>query len=511
MNRDPVLSRWFRPFIQVGGFVRKELADILRQPRLLVVLVAGPFFILLLFATGYDEESVVLRTVFVAPEGSVYETAIDRYAEELSAYIETVEVTSDVLEGSDQLDDGRADLVVVFPPDPVETVLGGEQAVISVLHEKIDPLQQTAVEISAQVAVLELNATVLQEIFTSGRDRVAPMGDEIDLASRLVAQLSDAVDDADPDAVAEASADLRGALTGIGTVMDLTEAAIDELDGELADEERDAIDELQSAAGEAEQALDEVDAAGGPNELRAAVATVSETVEELAPRAEGVLAIDPRIAIRPFAVQAENLLRVNVNVDDFFAPSAIGLLLQHLAITFAALALVRDESLGLFESFRVGPIASRHVLLGKYLAYLVVGGVVAAALIASVVSALDIPMRGSLVSLGVAVALLLTASIGLGLVLSVIAQTSTQAIQFAMLALLAGLFFGGFLVSAEAFSYPIRLVCWTLPVTYAIRWFQDVMLRGTTASNADIMGLVGTTIAYGGAAWFLLARKFQVR
>ena len=39
-----------RPFAQLLAFVRKEAVTLLRQPRLLAVLVIGPFGILLLFA-----------------------------------------------------------------------------------------------------------------------------------------------------------------------------------------------------------------------------------------------------------------------------------------------------------------------------------------------------------------------------------------------------------------------------------------------------------------------------
>ena len=51
----------------------------------------------------------------------------------------------------------------------------------------------------------------------------------------------------------------------------------------------------------------------------------------------------------------------------------MALLLQHLALTFAALSLVRDRELGLFELLRVGPLSSFEILVGKTIAYLLVG------------------------------------------------------------------------------------------------------------------------------------------
>ena len=80
---DPVVSTKLRrahgPWrwaIRSQTFVRKELAEILRQPRLLVLLVVGPFVLLLLFGTGYSQNTVRLRTLFVGQEGSIYEETL---------------------------------------------------------------------------------------------------------------------------------------------------------------------------------------------------------------------------------------------------------------------------------------------------------------------------------------------------------------------------------------------------------------------------------------------------
>ena len=508
---DQLLAHRLRPFIQVAGFVRKELMDILRQPRLLVVLVGGPFLILTLFAAGYDQESVVLRTVFVGPEGSVYEEAIDRYEDELSFYIENVGFTPDVLEARSLLSSGDADLAVIFPPDPIDTILGGEQAVITILHDKIDPLQQTAVEVSAQVAILELNANVLEQIVAAGRGEATSVQDEIGLVSGLVDNLRVAAEGADPDEIAAAGEEIRRSVRGATSLLDLTEEAIGGLDGDIDDGAAADLQVLRDALDDLDDSLGDVASATSEAALSRSIDQGERRAGEIGPLAEDVLSIDPRVAIRPFAADSENLLRISVGVVDFFVPSSLGLLLQHLAITFAAMALVRDSAVGLFESFRVGPVSARHVLVGKYAAYLLIGGAVAAVLLGAVILGVGVPMRGNYLWLAAGVGLLLAASIGLGLVLSAISQSSTQAVQYAMLSLLGGMFFGGFLITLDAFRMPFRLVSYLLPVTYAIRWFQNVMLRGLAPETGDVVGLAVATVVYGAAAGWLFSRRLRVR
>ena len=511
MSTAELRTHALRPAVQAGGMARKELADMLRQPRLLLILIVGPFLILLLFAAGYDQQSVVLRTVFVAPEGSVYEEAVDSYAEEISQYVETVGFTDDEAAARAMVEDDEADLMVVFPPDPVDTVLGGEQAEIRIVHDKIDPLQRTAVRVSAQVAVNELNLGVLQRLVEETQDALTPVVDSLGAIDDIVGELTTDAVAADPERLAELTGELRNALEAIESTTNVsyqvTSALADDVDPDLQQQ----LAEFRSALDDTRSSISDLEMAADGDDVGDAIATVAEQTDRVMAMSGDVLTLDPAVAVRPFTTTTENLLPNNVASDDFFAPSALSLLLAHLGVTFAALAIVRDDQRGLLEVYRVAPLGGRHVLVGKYVAYLLIGAAVACMLIAAVVLALDVPLRGSIGMLAAVVALLLLASIGLGFVLSALAGTDTQAVQYAMLVLLAGLFFGGFFLSLDLFSYPVKLLSWMLPVTYAISALQDIMLRGTDPATVDLLGLGALSVVYGAVAAALFSRRLRVR
>jgi len=46
------MRNFFRGIIRASSFFRKEIFEILRQPRLVATLVMGPFLILLIFDIG---------------------------------------------------------------------------------------------------------------------------------------------------------------------------------------------------------------------------------------------------------------------------------------------------------------------------------------------------------------------------------------------------------------------------------------------------------------------------
>ncbi len=116
--------------IQALAFVRKELGEILRQPRLLLLLVFGPFVLLLLFGAGYQNATIGLRTEFVGPPGSLYEQAVNDYTDQVGDYIDPMGFTNDIDAATERLDDEQLDVVVVFPTDALDQILSGESATI---------------------------------------------------------------------------------------------------------------------------------------------------------------------------------------------------------------------------------------------------------------------------------------------------------------------------------------------------------------------------------------------
>ena len=169
------MDGFWRHVVQVLGFLRKELMDVLRQPRLVLTLVFGPFLILLLFGIGYNNQPPALRTVFVAPPGTMYQQVVEQYSGELSDWIKPVGFVPDEAMARAELERHQIDVIVVFPPDPMASVLQGKQAQIRVVHDQLDPIQQTAIGFATKLAVDEVNSAILAQIVGAGQDTIQPL------------------------------------------------------------------------------------------------------------------------------------------------------------------------------------------------------------------------------------------------------------------------------------------------------------------------------------------------
>lgn len=481
--------------IRSFAFVRKEIVEIVRQPRLVVLLVLGPFILLLLFGSGYANTELAKRAIFVGQTGSIYEDVLTTYEEDLDDFITSVGMVATVEEGKAALAAGEADVVVVFPDDPAGTVLSGANATIEVLHEAIDPIQQGAIQVAARLAVQEVNFMVLETIATSARSQLTPAAD---LGDALVAGAEAFA--ADPTGARET---LNSALAQVDSALASSSDVFTQLGS--PSERIDRIVVLRDQTLALSERIAQSDDSVTDEELT----QIAESVSGLATELNDTVVLDPRVLVRPFVSDTENVSGRSVNPTEYFTPAALALLLQHVALTFAALSIVRDRRTGLFELMRVGPLSSTEIIIGKVLAYLIVGCAVGAALVAASVFGLGLEVAGSIGWLATMIIGVLLASLGLGMVFALMSVSETQAVQYAMLALLAGLFFSGFILPIEGLVYPVRLISWLLPVTYGVQSMQDVMLRGVQPATSTLVGLAATIVAFGTFAIVGLRRRLK--
>jgi ABC-2 type transport system permease protein len=219
--------------------------------------------------------------------------------------------------------------------------------------------------------------------------------------------------------------------------------------------------------------------------------------------------IPPEVVAAPTEAKVINIAPSEPRVLSYFGPAVLALILQHLAVTLVALALVRERTSGVIELFRVAPVNAWEVMAGKVVAYLLIGSVIATVTVALLVGVFKVPMLGDPAALAVTIGLVLLASLGIGLVIAVISDSERQAVQLSLLLLLASVFFSGFVLAISEFSEPVRALAFTLPVTHGIRLMQDIMLRGGTTQTWEYAALGLIAIVTLGFSWSGLRRNMS--
>jgi len=161
------------------------------------------------------------------------------------------------------------------------------------------------------------------------------------------------------------------------------------------------------------------------------------------------------------------------------------------------------------ELFRVSPVNSIELVLGKYLGLGIVSAVVAAISGVLLVTVLGVPLLGSPWLVAGVIALLVFASLGIGLVISIVSDSERQAVQLALLLLLASVFFSGFVLPVNEFHEGVQYLAFLLPVTHGIKLLQDLMLRGDTTAWWQLGALAALGLAFLLLSVILLRRQMR--
>ncbi|CAN5794832.1 ABC transporter permease [soil metagenome] len=386
MIRDLIVGP-FKSLVRITAQVRKELIQVRRRPGAFFSLVLGPFLIMAVFGLGYTGVRQPLDTVLVLPVGLDMPRDADYYQTIAGPALSIRGVADDAAGPRAELAAQMLDLVVIAPSDAADKFRSGEQAVIVVELNSVDPVNAGYADFMAQVLNQRINEEIIKQAVAEGQTYV--------LGS-----------DAEP------------------------------------------------------------------------------------------ARIPPEVVAQPTIVRVTNVAPSAPSVVGFAAPAALALMLQHMAVTLTALSFVRERLSGALELFRISPVNSIELVLGKYIGLGLVSAIIAVISGLLLVGVLGVPMLGSVWLVAAVIFLLVFASLGIGLVISVVSDSERQAVQLALLLLLASVFFSGFVLPVSEFRVGVQYGAFALPVTHGIRLLQDLMLRGETTAWWQVATLGGLALGF---------------
>jgi len=209
----------------------------------------------------------------------------------------------------------------------------------------------------------------------------------------------------------------------------------------------------------------------------------------------------------PVEVRPQVLYNPALKSPNFFVPGVIGVALQLATVFATALSLVREREKGTLEQLLVSPLSRWGLMLGKIVPYLCIAMAMAALLFAILRWIFFVPIQGSVVALFVASFLYIFALLSLGLLISTRAQTQMEAFQLAMVFLLPGVFFSGFIFPRETMPWIFYAIGACLPVTYFIELMRAIILRGATL--AEFWSSIVILAGMGALLFSLCALRFR--
>jgi ABC-2 type transport system permease protein len=497
--------------IRISAFIRKEIFTILRQPRLVFSLILGPFFILLIFGLGYRNVNRTFETLFVVPEDSQIGELVEQYAESMGTNIQFAGVTSNADEADRRLRAQEVDLVVVTPADPYNDVQNNNQAVFSLYHYEIDPFEQIFVDVLGRRYTEAINQQILLTAAEQGKIEAETMQEHIGAVAATAGSVRTALEAGDGLAASTATEqlneDINLMMAGLGTgmaIFDSVQETTEAVDEEAATVLESRLAQMQDSLA----VLQQIDTGQTDfDEEIEAVATIEGALEEIDTVMSEFRRIDAGVLVSPFRSEVLSITNTALEPTHFYVPAVIALLFQHLAVALAGLSIVREEREGTMELFRASPVSALETLVGKYVSYLLLTAVLALILTTLVIFLLQVPMFGNWVNYALVLCTLIFTSLGIGFLISINAQSDSQAIQWAMIMLLASIFFSGLFLPLYRLSIFVHILSWSLPATYGTSLLQSVMLRGQNPNILLVFVLLSIGLVLFLISWWRLRRK----
>ncbi len=162
----------------------------------------------------------------------------------------------------------------------------------------------------------------------------------------------------------------------------------------------------------------------------------------------------------------------------YMVPAILGIIVTMTMVIMTSVAIVRERERGTLEQLIVTPIRSLELMIGKIIPYIVLGYLqITVALLVAVIF-FQVPIRGSLGQLYALTLFFITASLGLGLMISNLARTQMQAFQMSFFVMLPSILLSGFMFPRAAMPKIIYYFSCVIPLTYYLDIIRGIILKG---------------------------------
>jgi ABC-2 type transport system permease protein len=163
----------------------------------------------------------------------------------------------------------------------------------------------------------------------------------------------------------------------------------------------------------------------------------------------------------------------------FLVPGLIAYIAMITAVVSTALSIVREKERGTMEQVRMSPLGAATFVLGKTAPYFAVSLASALGIVVTAMLLFGMPMRGSWFELLLALSLFLVGALGLGVLISSVADTQQVAFQAALLvSFLPTLMLSGFIFPIASMPRFLQIVTVVVPAKYFLVALRAIVLKG---------------------------------
>jgi ABC-2 type transport system permease protein len=210
----------------------------------------------------------------------------------------------------------------------------------------------------------------------------------------------------------------------------------------------------------------------------------------------------------PVDPQVRILYNDTLESKNYVVPGLIAVILMIIAALLTSLTIAREWEMGTMEQLMSTPVRPAEIVLGKMLAFFVVGAIDTALSVLTGVFVFDVPFRGNVWLLIVTSCVFLTGALFWGILLSAIAKSQLLAFQMGILSsFLPSFMLSGFIYAIENMPAVIQAITRLTPTRYFVTILKGIFLKGVGLEV--LWGEVLILAAFSALVFLLATRKLK--
>lgn len=163
----------------------------------------------------------------------------------------------------------------------------------------------------------------------------------------------------------------------------------------------------------------------------------------------------------------------------FLVPGLIGFILMVVAVISTTLSIVREKERGTMEQLAVSPVTPLEMVVGKTAPYVLIALLSTTMILGLGALLFEIQVRGSLLLLYGVTLVFILGALGMGILISTIADTQQVAFMIAVIAtMLPSYILSGFVFPIRNMPAPVQLITYLVPARYYLVCIRAIILKG---------------------------------
>ena len=229
--------------------------------------------------------------------------------------------------------------------------------------------------------------------------------------------------------------------------------------------------------------------------------------------AEGVVSHFAAQAFDGLAVPVSAETRIWYNQElrreNFYIPALLGAMMSLVVLAITAICVVRERERGTLEQLMVAPIRPIELIVGKLIPVIVIAYAELIVMLLITTQVFNVPIRGSLALYAGLMVVYLLAEMGVGMLISVLAGSQSQALPAIFLLVTMNGTLAGFFTPVDMMPPLVQMASAFVPLRYFVDITRQLFAKGAGFYELapQLLPLAGMSVVLFAISAWLLRRR----